>query len=433
MFKYFDIAIVGGGAAGLCAAISSSRLLRKNNTNYKVALIDKSRILGKKILVTGNGKCNISNVNILPQFYYGNNLSGIKKIIDIFNYDDVKKFFNSLGIMLKCDSEGRVYPVSGQASSVKDIMLDEVKYLNIDKFCEFNIDYIKLLDKNIFEIKSKDVVIRSKKLIVCTGGKSAPFDGYDGDGYGYLRGLGHSIYPVFPALLPVQSDSLLLKQLKGVRWVSKVNLLADGKVVKSEIGEVQFNENNLSGICVFQLSRLVSEYFCTSHIFGRRYNNIQISLDLFYSYSSDDLETIMLNRAKKLKYMSVENFMAGIVNKKIGLALLKQLKILPYSKLTSNLKQNEIKSIVRLMKNLTFNISGVMDWRHSQVTAGGVSLDEFCGDTLESKKRNGLYCAGEILDVDGICGGYNLHWAWATGYIAGINAARSVIDEQKIK
>ena len=428
MYKYFDIAIIGAGAAGLAAAISSSRVLKKNNGKHSVVIVEKSKMLGKKILVTGNGKCNISNTCITPDFYYGNNPEIINEIIKKVTVKDINKFFNSLGLEIKYDRENRAYPMSGQACSVRDAMLYEIEYLNVSKYCEFDIKYIKKINNDLFEIGSDSEIIRCKKIIVCTGGKSAPYAGYNGDGYKYLSDFGHSITKTFPALVPIKSNDLSLKRLKGVRWTCRVNLLADNTVIKSELGEVQFNENNLSGICIFQISRLASVYIATSKLGNKKYNSVKISLDLFPDYNFKELENMLLERAKKLSHISAENFMMGIINNKLGAELLKKSNILKTKKTAGKIKSSEIRSLAEICKRFEFKVDGVMDWRNSQVTAGGAVLKEFDKDSLESKKVKGLYCAGEILDVDGVCGGYNLHWAWVSGCIAGVGAANSVIN-----
>ena len=229
-------------------------------------------------------------------------------------------------------------------------------------------------------------------------------------------------------IIPIKSNDLSLKRLKGVRWTCRVNLLADNTVIKSELGEVQFNENNLSGICIFQISRLASEYIATSKIGNKKYNSVKISLDLFPDYNFKELENMLLERAKKLSHISAENFMMGIINNKLGAELLKKSNILKTKKTAGKIKSSEIRSLAEICKRFEFKVDGVMDWRNSQVTAGGAVLKEFDKDSLESKKVKGLYCAGEILDVDGVCGGYNLHWAWVSGCIAGVGAANSVIN-----
>ncbi len=424
-----DILIIGAGAAGMVASISAARCF--NNKNYKILLLEKNSKIGKKILVTGNGKCNISNNKLESIFYYSSNNNLIDKFLCVFNNNYLKKFFYSIGIEIKSDDKGRLYPANYQALSVKELLENEINRLKIDIRCEININRIKK-DRNWFIINCDNFTVRSKCVIICTGGYASPFKGYNGDGYSYLREFGHSINEVFPALVPIKCDDKTLKLLKGVRWKSNVKLFADGKVIKEEYGEVQFLEKGLSGICVFQLSRLVSEFIFTGKIYNQKINNVIIKLDLLPEFEIVSLKKFIIKKINLLKNTTIENFLWGFLNKNIGQAILKRLNI-SQSKECSKLSLKEIDLIVMMIKNFSFVPSGVMDWKSAQVTAGGVPIEEVDVNTFESRITNGLYIAGEVLDVDGICGGYNLHWAWGSGIIAGKSAAKKIIKMGSMK
>ncbi len=334
------------------------------------------------------------------------------------------EFFKSIGLKIKYDSQGRAYPYNDQASTVVDLLREEIRRLKIKEFCEFN---ILKVEKSVFgfRIESENIIINCKKLIISTGGKSSPFKGYDGDGYGYMKQFGHSIANVYPALTPIKVCNPL-KHLKGVRCQCKADLLIHNNVIASEIGEIQFTDYGLSGICVFQLSRFVSEFLYNANK-KNSFNDIKIRIDLMPNYKIQDIQKFLEYGLSNLGHLSIESLLTGILNKKISQCILKHLDLLPLDKLSSSLTRNEIKEISVLIKNWCFEPIGVMDWKNSQVTAGGLLLSEFNNRTLESKKINGLYCSGEILDVDGMCGGYNLHWAWASGHIVGLSAAKSLI------
>lgn len=419
-----DIAIIGAGASGIIASIIAAREFKNYNKNYNIILLEKSNRIGKKILITGNGRCNISNAKISSEFYYSTDLKRVEYALSKFTFESLREFFKSIGLEIKQDAQGRAYPYNDQASTVVDLLREEMRYLQIKEFCEFNVLKVEKSPFG-FRIESEHIIINCKRIIISTGGKSSPIKGYDGDGYKYMKQFGHRITNIYPALTPIKIYNPL-KHLKGVRCQCKIDLLINDNVKASEIGEIQFTDYGLSGICVFQLSRFVSELLYNSD--KKDYLNcINVKLDLMPNYTTEDIQKFLIHGLNNLGHLSIEHLLTGILNKKISQCILKHLNLIPLDKLSSNLTENEIKRISILIKNWHFKPIGVMDWKSSQVTAGGLLLSEFNNRTLESKKVSGLYCSGEILDVDGICGGYNLHWAWASGYIAGLSAAKSLI------
>ena len=392
-----DVAVIGGGPSGLLTAILASK-------NKNVIILEKQSKVGKKILVTGNGRCNLTNIDLSIKYYNSNNMELVLKYLTKLNFIDTIKLFKELGLLTRVEN-GNVYPYSNQATSVLDILRINLKKNNVEEICDFETINIKKFD-SYYKIISKDKKeIDAKKVVISTGGKSYfPFD-KDSSGYELLKMLGHNITNLYPSLTGIYSDNKNLKNLKGIRVKSKATLLIADKKVKSEIGEVLFNEKGLSGICIFNLSQMITTNLD---------KNIEVSLDIVNDYSKEEMFNLIKEKASK--NITIEELLIGIINKNIALALLKELN---YKNLNSNeLSDNDIELIINKMKDWKFKIIGIKNFNEAQVTSGGVSLEEF-DDNLESKISKGIYAAGEVLDVDGICGGYNLQWAWTSAYIVG--------------
>lgn len=420
MMNEVDIAIIGGGASGLVSAISAKR----ENPKARVAVLEHSSRVGKKILATGNGRCNLTNINCRSQYYHSSSNKTVESILSRYDSRFIMDFFAQMGMLYKIDNEGRVYPYSEQASAVLDILRAELQHLNIEEICDFSISSIKK-QKGKFIIQSENHTLSSKEIIVATGGKASPSLGSDGSGYKYLKDFGHTMTNVFPALVQVTVTDNITHSLKGVRANCTVCLVADKNVMRTETGEIQFSENALSGICIFQLSRMVSEFCCTKSIFGQKYKNLSINVDLLPQHTYAEVFNLIKSKIDFNRDLLLENLFVGMLNKKVGQALIKICGI-SQSKKVSDLSKMDINNLVSIIKCWKFSPNGTMPWKNAQVTAGGIRCDEFDINTLESKKSSGLFAAGEVLDVDGDCGGFNLQWAWSSGYIAGKSAAKKL-------
>ena len=423
---YTDIAVIGGGASGIVSAVSAARYAESIGKNIDIVILEKEDRIGKKLLLTGNGKCNITNKNINKKFYYSNDMYKLQNILNRFSSEYIMNFFSRLGIIFHEDSEGRVYPYCNQAAAVLNVLREELNRLSIREICKVDINNIDKKD-GYFIIKSDVLTVKSKKIIVSTGGKSSALSCNNPKIYKYLIGFGHTMLPIFPSLVQVKTDSNFIKSLKGLRCRAKVSLVADGLELKSEIGELQFSDNALSGICVFSLSRLVSEYFNCGKILGKSYKKLFVVVDLLPEYSKNDIYSFVKNRVRLKSDSIVEDFLLGAINKRIAIAFFKSINI-PLSKKVSELDKSDINNIAYSLKNWRFEPKGVMPWKNAQVTAGGIDISEFNEKTMESKKLLGLFACGEVLNVDGDCGGFNLHWAWSSGYLAGENAAKSLFE-----
>jgi hypothetical protein len=383
------VAVLGGGASGIMAAITAARC------GAEVTLVEKNHRIGKKLLMTGNGRCNFTNINLKADDY---NSAFVRDALEAFSPTETIAFFKETGLISALEEGGRVYPASGQASAVLEVLLLELKRRNVKIVCDFNVNKISK-SKTGFEIVSKDgEKILADKVIASFGGKAAPKTGSDGGGYRLLESIGHSITPVSCALVQLKTD----RSIKGVRAKAMVTL-GD----KKEAGEVQFTEYGLSGIPVFNLSRYAQK------------GDI-ITLDLMPDYSENELFEYLKNRNEQ----SLETYLVGIVNKQLGQMLLKDCGIGKLSRNSRELKEFEIEKIAKTIKNWHFTVTGKMPWENAQVTRGGVRLLEVFSKTMESKLIRGCYITGEMLDIDAPCGGFNLQWAWSSGFAAGKSAAQ---------
>lgn len=399
----YDIITVGAGAAGLAAAISAKR----NNRDLKIAILEAQSKAGKKILVTGNGRCNLTNTNVSKEFYHGS--FDVSKTLNRFSAEKLINFFSTLGLVCDIETNGLVYPHSRQASAVLDVLLMEIKRLKIEIICDCKVELIRKKGE-FFNIKTSNGEYTAKKAVMSCGGKAFPTAGGTGLGLDVIKNLGHKITPLFPALCPIQVKSDFMKSLKGIRAKAEVTLYDGEKAIKSEIGEVQFTDNALSGICVFNLTTLLPKT-----------KNPIISVNLTKDYSYIKLLNLLYDRKKLFANEPLEEFFTGLFHKKIGTALIKSITNKALTENCKKLSDKELKSLANLIQNWKFECKQCKDFSKAQVMLGGVNGNEVNGYTFESKVVKNLYICGEALDVCGDCGGFNLHFAFASGIITGEN------------
>ena len=381
------IAIVGAGAAGLIA----SCVLKQNNADF--TLFERSARAGKKLLTTGNGRCNLTNILIDISRYHGDT-DFAKYALERFGNDELKTFFEGIGVPLKTEGE-KVYPYSLQASSV----LDMLRFAEgMGEVCDTEITKI-IPKKSGFILKTKDKEFFFDKVILACGGKAAQ-NLSGGGSYNLLTDLGYKLTELKPSIVQLKCDGT--KALDGVKFDGIVKM---GE--REEEGEVLFTSYGLSGPPILQLSRDAK---------GKTVN-LDLTPDLSY------VEIVnMLTEKKKLSYLTLENLFTGFLNKKLGRELLKRCNILPFSKNVTELTDKEIKSLAREIKGMEFLITDTNGFNNAQVTAGGISTKDFNEKTMESRKHKGLYAVGEMMNVDGDCGGFNIQWAFSSGYLAAISA-----------
>ena len=394
------LAIIGAGASGLCAAIEA----KKSNPQIQITIFEKMQKAGKKILATGNGRCNFTNSELSLKHFYGNK-EFLENILSS-DYADIEDFFKNLGV-LSYKEDGRIYPRSQQASTIKDALLKSVENNNVTIKTDSQINKI-IKDKKGFMINGESF----DGVILCGGGKSASVHGSDGSCYKLADSLGHTLTPLHPALCGLVISDKNLNLLKGVRAECIANLYCGNKLLGSEYGEIQFTDKAISGIPVMNLSHL-----CENR------KNLKINLDLCSEIDERDLFNHIKHSANNLQNVEFETILNGIVNLKLGFAVMNRSGIKPLTKCTS-VKDFQIKEAVKQLKKFEINISSAKGFENAQVTKGGVNTKEVSPITMMSKKTDGLFFCGEILDIYGDCGGYNLHLAFTTGRIAGNSAGK---------
>lgn len=393
------VCVLGAGASGLMAAITACR------NNEDVTIINNANKPGKKILMTGNGKCNITNLLMNETFYDDDCKAFVKYVLAEFSEKDTLKFFEGIGVHTY-DKDGYVYPLSNQASTVLNHMLIEVERLGIKIINEC---IVKDIRKNT--IICEDREINFDKLIIATGGVTAKKSGSDGSSYDLIKKLGHTVSNPVPVLTGVACSNKRLKDISGVRSKVVANLLYDGKLIDSESGECQFTDKGLSGICIFNLSIKIKKL-----IEKAEYKNIVIDLELCPEVTKEDLEKLLKN-SKDLN-MPVADVLNGFINFKLATYICKNANVNPY-KGSIELSDKEIKVLADKIKHFTFNVNELINSDNAQATLGGVSILEIDSKTMKSKINDNVYFAGEVLDVVGKCGGYNLQFAFSSGFIAG--------------
>lgn len=437
-----DICIIGGGASGIIAAISA----RMENPHASICILEKSDKLGKKLLATGNGRCNFSNTSCK-------------------NSNEILNFFYELGIKSRVEEQGRIYPYSGQAQDVLNALVTYLITHDIKVNTNLPVSGLSVKTKSIDIVDSDghlnivnsdgyiDIISGSKKIsakavLVATGGKAGPQFGCSGDGHKIARELGHTVTKTIPALSPVECKGNF-EYLKGIRAKALVTLIKkskpsdpdkDEKVIASEVGEVQFTEYGLSGICILNLSRnIIIGGDC-----GSNFEDYAISVDLLYDMSLKEVAQ-ELSMRRNNPNISDNNLLISLVPKRLadfvlnragvsvakvneGDALLALVCDGQIKQIKHIFDDDQIERIAYTLKNLTFTVTNVKGWKFAQSTSGGISTDEIDMDTMESKIVKGVYFSGELIDYDGPCGGYNLNNAWETGIKAGMAMARKVTE-----
>lgn len=399
----FDLVIAGGGAAGLAAAVEIGLLSKSSCGDLapKVALIEKKEVPGKKLSATGNGRCNLSNAACSDR-------------------EEVDSFFHCLGLLTRTDEAGRMYPYSEEAGEVSALLADSAKHLGADFFLDTQITKVEPLSGGGFlidgESKEKKFQFSCKKLLIAMGGKSYSAFGTTGDGYGIARRLGHSVTRLAPSLVPVCVDADL-GGLAGVRTKAKVSLYHKGNFVAEETGEIQFNKDCISGICIMNLSRLL--VLDGTKPFNEAFAEYELRMDLVPEYSCEQLIQLLSRKPQ-------QQMLQTLVRKKLAAELLRRAAV-NATGTGANAAESapaDVKGVAELLKDFRFTVSGTKGWNDAQVTRGGVAMDEIDERTMESKILRGLYFAGEVLNYDGPCGGWNLHFAWQTG----LKAAHGMVE-----
>ena len=466
-----DLIIIGGGAAGLAAACAAARPGRR------VVLLEKQSRVGRKLLATGNGRCNLTRLGAKPSDYFGAR-NAAATALRRCPPEDVLAFFDELGLPAAPDEEGRVYPLSNQAASV----LDALRLSAAERGCEIRTDcaveeirtegnsqarsarsdaqsrgqkasgrsaepYPSFRADSVhgkgaspsafassehergsadaassFLVRTSDgQTLRARRVLICTGGLAAPKLGACGDGYKLMEMLGHSSTPKFPAIAALKTPPEPVRPLKGQRAECLLTLTSGSRTLRAERGEALFADGGVSGIAAMQLARA-----CQTAL--RAGENCALHLN--FAPDWEDVDARLSERARRLPLRTMEDFLSGVVPKRIGQTLVKAAGIEPLSREARSLSPRELRALAAALTDWTLPVTGTQGFEQAQVTAGGVSMDGFDPETMQSRRVPGLYGAGELMDVDGDCGGFNLQWAWSSALIAARHIQRQWEEEQ---
>lgn len=397
-----EVVIIGAGPSGLTAAITAAR------NGKKVTILEKNSKCGKKLLITGNGRCNFWNIDQSLSHYHSSTPKLIKNFITEERKESVLKFFNSLGIVYKIKN-GYYYPFSNQAFTVQNALLLECKKLNVEIINDIAVE--KIIKKDCFIINPNKENIKAKNIIIATGSKAAPKTGSDGKGYEIAKSFNHNIVTSLPSLVQLKGNETFFKNWSGIRAEVKVSLLIDNNFVKSETGEIQLTDYGVSGICIFNLSGKVAKAL-------NQNQNVTISINFipFEDNPKEFLKTINKNTYHK----TISELLEGFMHYKLVDIILKKAQI-KRDLLLNTLTIAELNNLIKTLTDFQIKIIATHSLDHAEVCSGGVPLNEINDQTLESLKIKNLYFVGELIDIDGDCGGYNLSWAWISGIIAGKN------------
>ncbi len=398
----FNICIVGGGASGMTAAIAAA----EKNPDLKIILLEKNSGTGKKLLATGNGRCNLSNS-------------------EIENHTSVTEFFQRTGIFIRTEEQGRMYPYSGKAADVVKALNMRIQTLGIKVLTNFIVTSIERVSKGFSVTGFSGENILSENIILATGGKAGPQYGCTGDGYQLAKKFGHEIARLAPGLTWLSCREYN-ESLKGTRIKAKVSLIKKKAVIGMEVGEVQFTAQGVSGICIFNLSNLLNLDFETD------FSDYTVSIDFMPDYTIDETISIVRKRTQ-IKGISMKDLLLSVVPEVLALEILECASVKELKKIgrIADIDGKVTNKIAELLKDFRCSVSGAGGWKDAQVTRGGIKANEINPYTKESLLVPGLYFAGELLDYAGPCGGFNLHHAWKTGLTAGQHSAGACLGTKQ--
>ena len=403
------IGIIGGGASGMAAALAAAE-----HPNVQVLLFERQARLGRKLQATGNGRCNLTNIHANAAHYYGADQGKFASAaLERYDVENTLDWFAELGLYTVAEASGRVYPYSDQANSVVDVLRFALEKPNIQVLTGFEVTKVRKTNDG-FSVENGEESYLCDRLIVACGGLAGTKLGGSMSGYKLLMKFGHHCTKLRPTLVQIQSDWSALPSLKGVRANCRAKITRDGSLYTAGVGEIQFTEHGLSGPVIFEISRDVCHekggWIC--------------ELNLLPDMDRDQLLP-MLQR-KKQTDLTAEELLTGILHNRLGRVVVKEAGIAGYVPI-KQLEDWELEKVCEKTFCLLVALTEPMGMDAAQVTAGGIVTEEFDPDTMESKLVPGLYACGEVLDIDGDCGGYNLQWAWSSGRCAGTSAGKESI------
>lgn len=396
------ITIIGGGASGMTAAITAAQ-----ERDNHIILLERQARVGRKLLSTGNGRCNLTNLNSNCEHYHGSNNNFILPAFKKFGVTETMDFFRSLGLITITEPDGRVYPLSNHAASVVDVLRFSLERDNIELRTGQSVKSLERRGKS-FLVVTDNEKIRSDHVIVACGGAAGSNLGGVMDGYQLLEMCGHHRTKLYPSLVQVKTDPKYPKSLKGVKADAAVSVLSGKHTLAKNRGEILFTEYGLSGPAIFDISRAVS----TSG------DGLVIGLDFLVDFTENELTEFLSERLKNAPQLSANQLLTGALHNRLGQMVCKYAGV-SGGRNVGQLSSGEIRAVANAAKHFMLDIRGVAGFNSAQVTAGGMDTTEFNPETMESRLVPGLFACGEVLDIDGDCGGFNLQWAWSSGHIAG--------------
>ena len=398
MNKIYQTAIIGGGAAGLMSAVEL--VSGSNALNGKdVVILERNDRVGKKLIATGNGQGNLTNLNFGASFYYGEK-PFIDAFIENYNKVDLISYLNNLGIITFSNKDGKVYPLSRQASSVLDIIRAILNEKGVEEKTLCQVNNI-VLDKSNYKISTDKDTFYAKTVIIATGGAVAKQFGTDGSAYKLVENFGHEKTKLYPSLVQLKTDLDKIRGLKGLKEAAKVSAVVKDKEIMTATGDILFTEFGVSGSTIFSLSASVVDK-----------EDAKIKIEFLPDLTESEIERILLGRQNKV--FNGENYLLGMINKKIGQAVKKSAKSL------------DAKTVAKALKNFTLKVNGNLGANYAQVTKGGIKTEKIDKQTYQSKLSKNLYIVGEALNIDGDCGGYNLAFAFVSAIMASKSIKESV-------
>ena len=397
-----NIVIIGGGPSGMAAAIKASE-----NKNNKVTIIERQGRVGRKLLSTGNGRCNLTNTGAGLSNYHGDDVSFAAYALKVYSPYEILRFFGDLGLIVTEEYGGRVYPMSNHAGSVLDVLRLKLDTQGVEIITGAVVSSVTK-SKDKFNVKWDGGSITADKVIVACGGCAGSKLGGVMDGYNILKGSGHSRTSLYPALTQIRTEADFPKAMKGIKIDGRLKILRNNRVLAENSGDILFTETGISGTAAFEVSRTVST--------GGE--GLFVSIDFFENMTKEELFAFIQNRKKSAPLLPANQLFTGSVHNRAGQMICKYVGI-SGGREASSVKKAEIAALCDAAKDFRIKITGVSGFESAQVTAGGIKTSEFDPKTMESKLVPGLFACGEVLDIDGDCGGYNLQWAWASGLIAG--------------
>jgi len=401
----YDVVIIGGGAAGLAAAV----FLGRAEGARRILLLEKGPRVGKKLMATGNGTCNLTNIKATAADYHGAPRLA-DAALEAFSVADTIDFFTSIGVDCATRPDGKVYPLSEQAGAVLDALRLEAQARGVEILCDTKVTALKK-QGNAWCVVCENGKYTANNVLVTVGGAAAPALGGSAEGYRLLTDLGCEKKPLFPSIVQIRTATDFVRAVKGIRVDAALTLRTDGRVAAQSVGEVLFTDYGLSGPAVMFVSRIVADWE------RQKRGEVTACLDLLPDWDNDKLLTRIRQRSR-LRGRTLEDLLTGLLHKRVGQTVLRVADVLPLTREVETLTEEEMTRVVKTMKNWRIPVTGTQGFGGAQVTAGGIAATEIDPATFALKRLPGVYAAGEVLDVDGDCGGFNLQFAWSSAYVA---------------